>query len=56
MFDRTRTAVKFLVYGLAIGLLFAPRPGKETRAQVLDFLGQAVRDVLAGGVGAPPRS
>ena len=49
MFGHTRTAVKFLVYGLAIGLLFAPRPGAETRKQVLAFLGEAIADVIAGG-------
>lgn len=35
MFGRARTAVKFLVYGLIIGLLFAPRSGAETRNELM---------------------
>ena len=32
MLGRSRTAIKFFVYGLVIGLLFAPRSGEETRS------------------------
>lgn len=36
MFRHTRTALKFLVYGLIIGLLFAPTSGEETRRRLMD--------------------
>ncbi|HET8626342.1 MAG TPA: YtxH domain-containing protein [Thermomicrobiales bacterium] len=44
-----RTAFKYFVYGLLIGLLFAPRRGDETRKMVLDWAGNAVGGLLGGG-------
>ena len=35
MFSHIRTAIKFLVYGLIIGLLFAPSSGEETRKDLM---------------------
>jgi gas vesicle protein len=49
MIGRARTAAKFFVYGLIVGILFAPRSGAETRAQVIDWASDAVKNVLAGG-------
>lgn len=51
MLGRARTAVKFFVYGLLVGLFFAPRSGEETRAQVLSWVNDTVKDVVgsAGG-------
>ena len=37
MFGHARTAVKFFVYGLVIGLLFAPQSGSETRAKAMEW-------------------
>ncbi len=37
------------VYGLVVGLLFAPRSGQETRQQALDWAGQTIKNVLGGG-------
>jgi gas vesicle protein len=34
---------------LIVGILFAPRSGAETRAQVIDWASEAVKNVLAGG-------
>lgn len=51
MIGRARTGMKFFVYGLAIGLLFAPRSGQETRKQALDWAGQTVKGYLGGGGG-----
>jgi len=48
---KARTAMKFFVYGLAAGLLFAPRSGQETRQQALEWAGRTVKDVLGGGGG-----
>lgn len=41
MSDKTKFALTFLggaAVGVGIGLLFAPRPGKETRAQVKKWI------------------
>jgi hypothetical protein len=51
MVGRARTALKFFVYGLIVGLLFAPRSGQETRQQALDWAGQTIKNVLGGGSG-----
>jgi gas vesicle protein len=48
MIARARTALKFFVYGLLIGLLFAPRSGEETRGRVFAWANQAVKDALGG--------
>ncbi|MFL5761977.1 MAG: YtxH domain-containing protein [Thermomicrobiales bacterium] len=49
MVGRARTGMKFFVYGLLIGLLFAPRSGAETRAKILDWINQTVRGTVGGG-------
>ncbi|HEV2529624.1 MAG TPA: YtxH domain-containing protein [Thermomicrobiales bacterium] len=51
MFDRSRTATKFFFYGLAIGLLFAPASGTETRGRVIAWASQTVRDTVSGLMG-----
>lgn len=52
MLRNTRTATKWLVYGLILGLLFAPASGKETRKELLnwatDSLGGAMKSVTGG--------
>ncbi|ACZ42170.1 hypothetical protein Tter_1262 [Thermobaculum terrenum ATCC BAA-798] len=40
------TAIKWFVYGLTFGILFAPRSGRETRAQIVQWLTGYVSDVL----------
>jgi gas vesicle protein len=54
MIGRARTALKFFVYGLLIGLLFAPRSGEETRGRVMAWANQALKDTMGtiGGGGA----
>lgn len=47
MIGRARTALKFFVYGLLVGLFFAPRSGEETRSQVLSWANQTVKDVVS---------
>lgn len=51
MIGRARTALKFFVYGLLIGLLFAPRSGEETRGRVFAWVSQAVKETLGGAGG-----
>ncbi len=38
MIGRTRMGFKYLFWGLVVGVLFAPRSGKETRASVMNKL------------------
>lgn len=46
MIGRTRVGFKYLVWGMMVGILFAPRSGKETRAKVWNKLVGAVDTVL----------
>jgi gas vesicle protein len=47
MIGRTRVGFKYLFWGLVIGVLFAPRSGKETRAKVIGKL-KSGADALLG--------
>jgi len=49
MLTRMRTALKFMTYGLVIGLLFAPRRGTDTRRELVRWATSTVRD-LPGGI------
>ena len=49
MIGRARTAMKFFVYGLLAGLLFAPASGQETRGRVLAWAGNTVKEILGLG-------
>jgi gas vesicle protein len=46
MIGRTRVGFKYLFWGLIIGVLFAPRSGKETRAKVWKKLGGTIDTLL----------
>jgi len=46
MVARTRTALKFLTYGLLIGLLFAPRSGKETRSAAISWVSKTAKETF----------
>ena len=46
MIGSARTAMKFFVYGLILGLLFAPRSGAETRKEVMGWASEAVKDTV----------
>lgn len=41
-----RTGFKYFTYGLLIGLFLAPRPGNETRQQVMGWIGSGVNSLL----------
>lgn len=51
MLRNARTAVKFFVYGIIIGLLFAPQSGAELRKQILGMLGDALNDTMSSVTG-----
>jgi gas vesicle protein len=51
MFSNARTAMKFLVYGLIIGLIFAPRSGSETRKEIMHWASEAVQDTMKNVTG-----
>ena len=52
MLGNARTAMKFFVYGLILGLVFAPRSGAETRQELMswvsDTVGETVKTVTGG--------
>lgn len=51
MIGHARTAVKFFVYGLVLGLLFAPRSGEETRKEVLAWISSTVQETVGNVTG-----
>lgn len=46
MIGRTRVGFKYFFWGMVIGILFAPRSGKETRSNVLGKVGGAFDSLL----------
>lgn len=48
MVARIRIAVKFFTYGLLIGILFAPRGGKETRSVAVAWVKRTVKERIGG--------
>lgn len=46
MFSRVRIAIRFFFVGLAVGLLLAPRSGRETRRIVRERADRLLNDVL----------
>ena len=56
MLGNARTAMKFFVYGLVLGLMFAPRSGAETRKEVLGWVSDTVQETVktVTGSGSAP--
>ena len=52
MIKHIRTALKFFVYGLAIGLLFAPRSGAESRKELIGWLTGTVKEAIGSATGS----
>jgi hypothetical protein len=45
MIRNMRTAVKFFVYGLIAGLMFAPRSGAETRKELMSWVSNSMKGI-----------
>jgi len=43
--------MKFFVYGIVLGVLFAPRSGDETREQVMGWANTTIKEMLGGITG-----
>ncbi|MDQ3855408.1 MAG: YtxH domain-containing protein [Chloroflexota bacterium] len=43
---RLTTAIKWFAYGLGVALLFAPRSGRETRQQIMQWAGNYLSGAL----------
>jgi gas vesicle protein len=48
MLRNARTAVKFFIYGVIVGLFFAPQSGAELRKQIFGILGDTFNDTVSG--------
>ena len=46
MFSRVRIAIRFFFMGLAVGVLLAPRSGRETRRLVRERADRRLNDLL----------
>ncbi len=51
MLRNARTAVKFFIYGVIVGLLCAPQSGAELRKQIFGMLGDTLSDTMSAGSG-----
>jgi hypothetical protein len=49
MLDKTRIALKFLTYGILLGIFFSPQSGAENRRDLLRWIGSTSRS-LRGSV------
>ena len=45
MIKHARTAVKFFVYGLIVGLLFSPASGEANRKRLIEWASGTIRSV-----------
>lgn len=45
MIKNMRTAVKFFVYGLIAGIMFAPRSGNETRQELMNWFSSSIKSI-----------
>jgi hypothetical protein len=52
MLSRLQTALKFLTYGLLIGIFFAPDKGAETRRKVINWVTSGARELFGNVTGS----
>jgi hypothetical protein len=55
MLSRMQTALKFLTYGLLIGIFFAPDRGAETRRKVVNWATSGAREFFGNVTGGGSR-
>ena len=55
MLSRFQTALKFLTYGLLIGIFFAPYRGAETRRKVINWVTGGIREFFGNLTGGESR-
>lgn len=55
MLSRLQTALKFLTYGLLIGIFFAPDKGAETRRKVVNWVTSGAREFFGNFTGGDAR-
>jgi hypothetical protein len=51
MLSQLRTALKFMTYGVLIGIFFAPDRGSETRRKAFNWVSSGFRDVVGNVTG-----
>lgn len=56
MLGRMQTALKFLTYGIVIGILFAPERGAETRRKVKNWFTSGFKDMFSNLTGGSASS
>ncbi len=47
MIRNARTAVKFFVYGLIVGLMFSPGSGEENRKKLMNWVSGSLDNVTS---------
>ncbi|HEU5422575.1 MAG TPA: YtxH domain-containing protein [Nitrolancea sp.] len=53
MLARSRVALKFMTYGILLGVLFAPRSGSQTRHELMGWAKNNLGGVMSGlGLGS----
>ncbi len=48
MLSRMRVALKFMTYGVLLGVFFAPRSGAQTRQEIGNWVGSLTRGLFGG--------
>lgn len=47
MIRNARTAVKFFVYGLIVGLMFSPGSGEQNRKKMMDWVSGSINNATS---------
>ncbi len=51
MLSRVQTALKFMTYGILIGIFFAPDSGAETRRKIMNWATSSFRELFSSITG-----
>lgn len=55
MLSRLQTALKYMTYGVLIGIFFAPDSGAETRRKIVNWVTSGCRDFFSNLTGGNAR-